>query len=399
MGLTKIGNKSIIKKMFGNKEILKEVFNGNVVYEKVTTTKPYLTFSSPNTFTIQQAGSKKTWDGTLEYSTDKTTWNTWDGTTTLNSSSTGNIKYLYMRGTNNTYITGNTSARYWSITGSNISISGNIENLLDYQDVENEYHPTMGSYAFAYWLYNNTSIVNCSNLILGSLTLDSQCYQYMFQGCTSLTTAPSILATTLASYCCNGMFIGCTSLKTPPALPATTLRAYCYASMFYGCTSLETAPTLPAIILSSGCYYQMFYGCTSLETAPTLPATTMSDSCYKGMFQGCTSLETVPALTSTSIAVQCYAYMFQDCASLTTLPALPATILETQCYREMFRNCPNIKLSTTQTGNYQTPYRIPISGTGTTGSNSLYYMFYETGGTFTGTPTINTTYYTSNTVI
>jgi hypothetical protein len=65
----------------------------------------------------------------------------------------------------------------------------------------------------------------------------------------------------------------------------------------------------------------------------------------------------------------------------------------------MFYGCTNIKISTTQTGDYQTAYRIPTSGTGTTASNALVNMFYGTGGTFAGTPSINTPYYTSNKVI
>ena len=35
------------------------------------------------------------------------------------------------------------------------------------------------------------------------------------------------------------MFIGCTSLTSAPELPATTLANYCYASMFYNCSNLS----------------------------------------------------------------------------------------------------------------------------------------------------------------
>ena len=38
---------------------------------------------------------------------------------------------------------------------------------------------------------------------------------------------------------------------------------------------------------------------------------------------------------------------------------------------------------------------MPSSGTGTTATNALTHMFTSTGGTFTGTPEINTTYYLS----
>ena len=61
----------------------------------------------------------------------------------------------------------------------------------------------------------------------------------MFQGCTSLTTAPSLPATTLANYCYSNMFSGCTSLTTAPSLPATTLANGCYSNMFKGCAKLK----------------------------------------------------------------------------------------------------------------------------------------------------------------
>ena len=91
----------------------------------------------------------------------------------------------------------------------------------------------------------------------------------------------------------DGMFSGCTSLTTAPELPATTLAAYCYQSTFSGCTSLTTAPELPATTLAEGCYQSTFSGCTSLTTAPELPATTLAAYCYAYTFQGCTSLTTV----------------------------------------------------------------------------------------------------------
>ena len=199
---------------------------------------PYLTFSSPNSFTLNVVDNIKYWDGTIEYSTDTTTWNTWSGTSAISSSQSGATKYLYLRGTGNTYITGSNGSpttAHWVLTGSNISCDGNIENLLDYQTVALGSHPTMVD----------------------------RCYQGMFYGSTSLIKAPELLATTLAS----------------------------------------------------------------------------------------------------------------------------------NCYREMFKGCTNIKLSTTQTDNYTKPYRIPTSEAGVAESGALTGMFTDTGGTFRGTPAINTTYY------
>lgn len=86
------------------------------------------------------------------------------------------------------------------------------------------------------------------------------------------------------------MFEGCTSLTTAPELPATTLAQGCYDNMFADCTNLTTAPELPADTLVRGCYNGMFFKCTNLTTAPELPATTLDETCYRLMFSGCTSL-------------------------------------------------------------------------------------------------------------
>ena len=226
--------------------------------------KSYLTFSSLSSFTLKVNDITKHWNGTLEYFASDKTWTVWHGTTTLSAIADDGEYVLYLRGTGNTVITGNSSNYRWVLIGTDIKCIGNIENLLDYATVESGGHPRMA--------------VNC--------------YYSMFQGCTALTQAP--------------------------ALPATTLAGSCYSSMFGGCTSLTQAPALPA--------------------------TTLTDSCYIMMFRGCTSL----------------------------------------------------KLSSTKTDEYTQEYRIPSYGNGVTELSSLYDMFASTGGTFTGTPDINTTYYLSS---
>ncbi len=380
----------------------------------------YLTFSSPNSFTLKVNDTTKHWDGTLEYFASDRTWTTWDGKTTLSSATRGSDNVLYLRGTGNTVITGDSDYR-WIITGTDISCVGNIENLLDYTSVESGAHPTMAAACYCYMFYGCTSLTQAP--ALPATTLSSHCYSNMFQDCTSITQAPALPATTLSFCCYQNMFYGCTSLTQAPALPATTLADYCYYYMFYGCTALAQAPALPATTLAESCYQYMFYGCTSLAQAPALsattlmsncyngmfegctrltkapalPATTLADRCYRSMFQGCTSLTKAPALPATTLSSHCYSSMFQGCTSLTQAPALPATTLLRYCYYYMFYSCTSLKLSTTQTEEYMVAYRIPTRGTGTTELNALDNMFASTGGTFTGTPEINTTYYLSNT--
>ena len=149
------------------------------------------------------------------------------------------------------------------------------------------------------------------------------------------------------------------------------------------------------------CFWSFFSNIFNLISAPELPATTLSMGCYEGMFVGQKSLTTPPKLPATTLAENCYNRMFYDCTSLTVLPKLPATTLVDTCYGSMFYGCTSIKLSETQTGEYQIPYRIPYSeeGADPTSGTSMQSMFRSTGGTFTDDPTVNTIYYTSNTVI
>ena len=117
------------------------------------------------------------------------------------------------------------------------------------------------------------------------------------------------------------------------------------------------------------------------------------------MFADCSTLVTPPELLATKLGAGCYYRMFYNCSKLNKLPKLPATNLPYNAYDNMFSTCRSIKLSATKTGEYQIPYRIPTTGTGTVNTDSLTGMFSSTGGTFTGTPSINTTYYTSNELV
>jgi len=115
------------------------------------------------------------------------------------------------------------------------------------------------------------------------------------------------LTTLENAYTFYGLFTHCTGLTDASELllPATTLTQSCYGSMFQGCESLTTAPSLPATTLTEGCYYEMFIGCTNLTTAPELPATTLTDYCYYQMFEGCTNLNYIKCLATDISASNC----------------------------------------------------------------------------------------------
>lgn len=360
----------------GNLKIKTGYFGQYKFYEDTPPVQSYVTFSSPNTFTIKTANTTKNWDGNLYYSTDTQHWNTWDGTSTLHSSSSGDTKYLYIRGSGNHVITGNVTNCQWTITGSDVDISGNTETLLDYQDFENAIHPTMGYYCFRRWMYSNSALRDCSNLIMGSDTVANYGYASCFYYCTALTKPPQITASRINAHGCDSMFYLCQALLSAPELPAQILSNHAYYNMFYGAISITTPPSiLPCLTLYDYVYYQMFYGCRAMTRVPSIKATTIPDTFV------------------------CYC-MFRECTNLEQIPALYPNYLRGSSYGQMFEGCSKIKMSTTQTGEYQYAWRLPPTGTGSwNNSNATNNMFVSTGGTYTGSPSLNTTYYTSNEIV
>ena len=75
-----------------------------------------------------------------------------------------------------------------------------------------EYAASTTSYKLASFFKGSTGLKDASGLDLGDISLANDCYSKMFKGCTSLTQAPELPATTLASSCYNGMFNGCTKV-------------------------------------------------------------------------------------------------------------------------------------------------------------------------------------------
>ena len=273
---------------------------------------------------------------TLEYSTDESQWNPYtigekialaDGTFLLfRAGEQKNLKFS--KDTRNYY--------HFEITGP-ISAQGSIMSLLD-----RDFSTTLPEECAFYSLFNGcTSLLSAPELPATTLAL--YCYMSMFKGCSALTSAPKLPATTLALFCYKSMFEGCSALTSAPELPATTLADACYAAMFSECTGLKSAPELPAKVATRDCYLSMFSGCSALTSAPELPATKIDQYCYKRMFEQCTGLTDAPKLPATSLASFCYSNMFEGCTSLTSAPELPATELVDACYNFMFKDCSKLQ--------------------------------------------------------
>lgn len=350
--MIKRGTQTISKIYRGAREIAKIYRGRNLVWENGEQPQPvtgdFLTFSSPSRFTLATANSAKNWDGTLEYSQDAQNWYVWNGTTTLLAAASGGTYYLYLRGDGNTVITGSSNYGFSiASNGDEVECSGDIRALLSYATPE-------------------------------SATMGTRCF--------------------------SGLFKNCTSLKSTPFLPSLTLSNFCYTRMFYGCTGITYPPTLPAKVLKTACYSEMFALCTNILQAADVLADEYANTCCANMFDGCISIHHLPRIkldSATFTNNACFMNMFRGCTSLKEVLGINLQAIDREyLFTGMFDGCISIKLSEVQTGEYQNEYRIPMSGTIVSADEDVFLdMFSGTGGTFTGTPQINTTYYTSNAVI
>lgn len=281
----------------------------NIIYEEPQVDYFYVEdiSGSDNTLSITKSDATAP---TVEVfkSTDGTNWTSMGNTDTTPITATipANSK-LYLKATANAWANGDNKYNHITATGNN-NVGGNAMSLLYGDNFENQTtFPAGSTWCLSGILRSNNTLVSASNLKLPATTLVQRCYQWMFDSCTSLTTAPVLNATTMAEGCYKNMFQGCTGLTIVPSLPATTLATDCYRGMFIGCTALTTLPTdlLPATTLANYCYYSMFQDCTNITNAPVLPATTLTQYCYRTMFERCTHLNTVTTYAQDITATNC----------------------------------------------------------------------------------------------
>lgn len=201
--------------------------------KEIDYSKMYLTIEalSGGTFYVRKAN--------ISYSVNVGAWETTTGETALSLNQGDAVRFKGTAG-GNALFSGNTLSH---------NVYGNVESL-EYGDdfigqtaIKNS--PSTGAFGF---MFLSASTRNAENLILPATTLKSFCYYAMFDGCTSLTTAPELPATTLATSCYSYMFQGCTSLTTAPVLPAQTLSTRCYYYMFSVCRNLNYIKCLAATI-------------------------------------------------------------------------------------------------------------------------------------------------------
>lgn len=142
-------------------------------------------------------------------------------------------------------------------------IAGDIASLLLGSSYPDGSLPS--SYSFINFLTNCDKLIDASQLVLSMKSLPNgvQVYKSFFENCVNLVAGPAELS-------------------------ATTLSNKCYRNMFNGCTSLTSAPVIrkPTSRSGEGWYQQMFMGCSSLQEIVFLDDYTYSATSFDNWVNG-----------------------------------------------------------------------------------------------------------------
>ncbi len=245
--------------------------------------------------TLRTGNGNVNWSGLLEYSTDLMKWESWDGSEII---ADPDAHCIFLRGVGVTGLTGANGADlmldedsvvanggFWRLDcpdGGRASVSGDIRNLLNFEDYSEI--GTLDPGAFDALFYDSEALADAGDLVLAA-PCSPGIYRNMFNGCQSLTAVPSLDFT------------------------QSGLTEYCYAGMFEGCASLTRTQFLKSTELAEGCYKEMYKDCVSLVKICSFSAPTLAKDCYAGMFKGCSLLrfyDSKPDMDG------CYAFSFGE---------------------------------------------------------------------------------------
>lgn len=381
----------IIAAKLNGEDVIRITDTVNTLWELQPAFTDYLSFTdtsgAANRFALSRVGVASSLpDVSIEYSFDKTNWQTWveeNATRTLTIPANGTV---YLRGNNQSFNINSDDNRYTFGSSGSVAAGGDIVSLVSADGtataLPNHFcrcmfkgmttltkapkigATTFGSAACRGMFDGCTNLTDVSLIDFSDVTIGNSSFYWMFRN-TAITAAPLLTVSNTNSTCCFGMFTGCSSMTTAANvhLNATTLSNYAYGEMFKGCSSLVTPPSFtqsPLTLDGRETMGAMFRECSSLTAAPSFEISSFgSSSVYSclNMFMGCTSLVNASniVLSAATLADGCFKYMFYNCSALTAAPEIQATAFSGSvntngCLAYMFANCSslaNIKVAFT----------------------------------------------------
>lgn len=233
--MTAIGGNKIGKVYLGSAEVSKMYLGSELVYQNVVVPPNYFAFTAlqDGTFTLSiPAGITTSNLSYVEYSTDEgLSWvktnNTDDTAVTITTPTITTGNRVLWRGSGIRLATSASVRSSFTATG-NFDASGYINSLCYGDAVKTN---TVHTYRFLGLFWGNTKIKSAEGVVF-----------------------PTGGATQL----CTSMFRGCSNLTSAPLLSATSANQNMYREMYHSCTKLKRVVSL-ATSSGSGCYYNWLY--------------------------------------------------------------------------------------------------------------------------------------------
>ena len=165
------------------------------VYQEAATSdfsKEPLTFNILSVGTINWTASNSLLTKTIEYKINNGVWASIASDTAGVAINVTVGDKIQFRGNNTQYANSSSTGLHYNSFGGTASfkIEGNIMSLIYGDDFKNKL-TIISNFAFYGLFQNCVNLASAENLVLPATTLTRSCYAYMFEGCTSLRTAPA----------------------------------------------------------------------------------------------------------------------------------------------------------------------------------------------------------------
>ena len=297
-----IGGKTVQDITIGAKQVQSIYDNTNQVllWEKPAPNYFYFEDRSgaANSISITKTGDTAEWLA-LEYSTDKSTWTSWDFSQTLTLPANGKV---YLRGNNVKFSVSSGNYHYFGSTG-NVYAGGSVRSLFNKQVPSTI---TSNATMFGFMFFGMTTLVGVDTNLFAGINYGSSgnwrdttnMFYRTFSGCSSLVTPPDLSGIGyVKDNTFRETFNQCTLLTTtaPLNIIETMPNAkYTFKSMYFQCYALVDASPMRVSCSNTNEHllYQTFTGCNNLVVPPDLTGVTVlgKQAIWNG-FRACASLQ------------------------------------------------------------------------------------------------------------
>lgn len=229
--MIKLGNISFTKVYKGATEFAKAYVGSTLVYDNGSQPQPepsvpdtvrFKSLTGESTISLAHLGSSYS----LSATTDGVNWELMTGSSSYTLQAG---KSVWIKGSGS-----NREASYtqFAITGG-VSLSGDVSCF-----TAKSSSPTSLSF---FHFFEGCDIIDARDLTFGENYVNQQAFNQMFKSCTKMVYGPRTLPKTTSSManCFDKMFQYCSSMVESPFMPGTAIPQYGASRMYEGCTSLS----------------------------------------------------------------------------------------------------------------------------------------------------------------